>query len=151
MCVYIYIYTCINVHGMRAAMRTSGGAISGCVVPLQGCTCRGATIYIYIYTYVCISLPLSLYIYIYIYIYIHGRAIANTTIEAPRFNTLRRVVTFRTRCAPLCVHLLGALSVRPIPYIDFLYAQSPYQHYPYQDCLTQTFQEIPYGPGNSAL
>ena len=29
------------------------------------------------------------------------------------------------------------------------YAQSPYYHCPYQDSLTQTFREIPYGPGSS--
>ena len=29
------------------------------------------------------------------------------------------------------------------------YAQLPYSHYPYRDCLTQTFRGTPSGPGNA--
>ena len=72
-------------------------------------------------------------IYIYIYTHTHGGWLRPEPQRvAPRGDLLRGV--------PGDDVVLG---------ISIFYAQSSYQLYAYEHCLTQSFPEIPYGPGNS--
>ena len=45
--------------------------------------------------------------------------------------------------------IVNVIVVVVVVRLRVMYAQSPYYHHPYEDCLTQTFRQIPYGPGNS--
>ena len=101
---------------------------------------RGYHIYIYIYIYI------YTHIHIYIYIYIVLFICLCIVILLIHIYIYIYIYIGRRRALPRCRQVR---SLRALP-SEGTFAQSPYKEAPYQDLLTQTFREIPYGTGNSA-